>query len=154
MEIPRRQAQTSSQISYLCEVCEVHDVKSGLKLMLIADLMQQELYSKLLDAYDLGYYADFKTPTTGGKTWLVITMETSHDPAHAEQCIERFFEGIQLILEHMPVDKFDERKAALQDRIKSPVDHDFNSEARRLIRVITENEGRPFVQSKWRAHYT
>lgn len=121
--------------------------------MLIADLMQQELHSKLLDAYDLGYYVDFKTSTAGGKMWLAITMETSHDPAYAEQCIEQFLEDIQTILEHMPGDKFDERKAALQDRIKSPVDHDFNSEARRLIRMVTENEGRPFVESKWRTRY-
>ena len=90
LELPRLQSQTS-QISYLCEICDIYDISSGNIYMLVSNLIHQNLYPGLLDPYNLGYYVELYSCTIAGKTWMSLTLETSHDPAYAERCIDLFF---------------------------------------------------------------
>ena len=119
--------------------------------MLVSHLIHQDLYPGLLEAYNLGYYVELSSRTIAGKTWMSLTLETSHDPAYAERCIDLFLVAIQATLDSMPEDELSQRKAFILDSIKDPINHSFRGEAFRIVQMIKNHAftGKPFVEGIW-----
>lgn len=119
-------------------------------LLLVTRVLQAESLNRLTERYDLGYYLDIGWHISGGMAWLSFSLQSSHDLAYVEQCVEAYLEDVRGLFGQMKSETFAALKASTIEQISGKGKQSFHDEVCSLYRAMktASEELDPFAKGE------